>query len=88
MLNGFFEGFDLGLVGKTLELTIADDLAVRLGRRNGWFIAAFRGARCRQGTVPHSGKPLRTPRTKECRHCGRQWYHRGRLTGLDPSAAV
>jgi uncharacterized protein (TIGR02246 family) len=29
MLNGFFEGFDLGLDGKTLELTIADDLAVR-----------------------------------------------------------
>ena len=29
MLNGFFEGFYLGLDGKTLELTIADDLAVR-----------------------------------------------------------
>ncbi len=29
MLNGFFEGFDLGLDGKTPELTIADDLAVR-----------------------------------------------------------
>lgn len=29
LLNGFFEGFDLGLDGKTLELIIADDLAVR-----------------------------------------------------------
>ena len=27
---------------------------------------------------PHCGKPLRTPRAKQCRHCRRQWHHESR----------